>query len=290
MRPQRNKRAITPNALLCVSLFFLSAAFFSTSAEATRAAVHRGQASRRAHKHAHAGCLAHSSATLHARSASRPRAHVATRACHKAAAKDPNAKTKVSPTKPVRTATTEPISSSAPTPPSAQEAAATIAAVLNTPCQNTELTPEAANLPLVRAAVFCLINRERAADGRLPLAANAQLEEAAEGHTQELVQDDYFAHVTPGGETPVDRIRATGYIPGPSVGYVIGENLAWGTYALGTPQAIVTAWMSSPGHRANILEGQYTETGIGVTPAVPASLGEGQPGATFAQEFAVIKE
>jgi uncharacterized protein YkwD len=170
-------------------------------------------------------------------------------------------------------------------PPSA---AATIAAVLASPCQNTELLPEAANIPLVRAAVLCLINRERANNGIAPLVPDAQLEAAAEGHCAELIADDYFAHVSPSGETPVDRIRTTGYIPSPDDGYVIGENLAWGTYELSTPKAIVAAWIASPEHLANILEGQYAQTGIGVTPAVPSSLADGAPGASYAQEFGVI--
>jgi len=169
-----------------------------------------------------------------------------------------------------------------------QHSAATIAAVLATPCQNTELTPEAADIALVRAAVLCLINRKRAEAGESPLVTSPRLEQAAEEHGQELVADDYFAHVSPSGETPVDRIRATGYIPNPGVGYVIGENLAWGTYQLSTPQAIVSAWIGSPGHLANILEAKYQDTGIGVTPAVPPSLAPGAPGATYAQEFGVI--
>lgn len=166
--------------------------------------------------------------------------------------------------------------------------AATIAAVLATPCANTELMPQAENLELIRAAILCLINRERAQNGESPLKINQQLEQAAQGHSRELISANYFAHVSPSGLTPVERIRATGYIPGPQAGYVIGENLAWGTYALATPAAIVAAWIASPGHLANILEGQYRETGIGVTPEVPPSLGNGSPGATYAQEFGVI--
>jgi uncharacterized protein YkwD len=173
---------------------------------------------------------------------------------------------------------------------SATAHAATIAAILASTCQNTELTPEAGNIALVRASVLCLINRKRAENGELPLSTNPQLEEAAEEHCQELVADDYFAHVSPSGETPVDRIRDLGYIPNSDVGYVIGENLAWGTYQLSTPQSIVAAWIASPGHLANILETQYTETGIGIMPAVPASLGDGAPGATYGQEFGVIIE
>jgi uncharacterized protein YkwD len=148
--------------------------------------------------------------------------------------------------------------------------------------------PEAGNVEIVKAAVLCLINRKRAENNENPLEPAPQLEQAAEGHCQELIADDYFAHVSPSGETPVERIRLTGYIPSPSDGYVIGENLAWGTYQLATPQAIASAWFASPGHLANILEAQYRQTGIGVTPAVPESLGAGAPGATYAQEFGVI--
>ena len=166
--------------------------------------------------------------------------------------------------------------------------AATIAAVLATPCEDTGLQPEPGNLAAVRAAVLCLINRERAEHGEEPLSLNRRLQRAAEEHDQELVAEDYFAHVSPSGETPAQRIGATGYIPGPSAGYVIGENLAWGTLGLSTPQAIVEAWIASPGHLANILEGQYRDTGIAVVPSTPPSLGDGQPGATYAQEFGVV--
>ncbi len=192
-----------------------------------------------------------------------------------------------------KTAAPSPAAASEPSsavtqPTSSQRVAATIAAVLATPCQNTEVTPEAANIGLVRAAVLCLINRKRAENSESPLVSSPELEHAAESHCEELIADDYFAHISPSGETPVDRIRETGYIPGPSVGYVIGENLAWGTYQLSTPQAIVSAWIASPGHLANILEAQYRDTGIAITPAVPESLAPGAPGATYAQEFGVI--
>jgi uncharacterized protein YkwD len=175
------------------------------------------------------------------------------------------------------------------TPASAGEGhAASIATVLSAPCPNTELTPEAGNLALIRAAILCLVNRERAQNGISPLRLSDQLDRAAEGHSHELIASDYFAHVSPSGETPVERIRATGYLPSPSDGYVIGENLAWGTYGLSTPQAIVSAWIASPEHLANILESQYRETGVGVVAQVPASLAGGAPGATYTQEFGVI--
>jgi uncharacterized protein YkwD len=166
--------------------------------------------------------------------------------------------------------------------------AATIANVLATPCQNTQLTPEPANLALVRAAVLCLINTERAQNGREPLQPDPRLEAAAESHGKEMVSLDYFDHIAPSGESPVDRVRGTGYIPNTEVGYVIGENLAWGTLTLSTPEAIVKAWIASPEHLANILEAKYQQTGIDVRPELPAALAEGVQGALYTQEFGVI--
>ncbi len=166
--------------------------------------------------------------------------------------------------------------------------ASTIAIVLATPCENTELTPAPDNLELVRKAVECLINRKRAENNEAPLASNAPLEQAAEAHNRDMVGGDYFQHVSPTGATPVARVRAAGYIPNSAVGYVIGENLAWGTLELATPQAIVEAWIASPAHLANILEGRYRDTGISVVPEVPAALAGGEPGAIYTQEFGTI--
>ena len=167
-------------------------------------------------------------------------------------------------------------------------AEAALARVLATPCQDAQLQPEPGNVQLIRASVLCLINRERAQNGAQPLRPEAQLQVAAEAHAQDLLARNYFDHVAPGGATPVDRVRATGYLPGPPAGYVIGENLAWGTLSLATPQAIVSAWIASPGHLANILEGQYRDTGIAIIPQVPVSLANGAAGATYVQEFGVI--
>jgi uncharacterized protein YkwD len=166
--------------------------------------------------------------------------------------------------------------------------ASAIARVLATSCQNVQVMPESADIPAVRSAVLCLINRLRAQHGESPLTVNPDLEQAAEAHAQEMISLDYFDHVSPSGLTPVGRVRATGYIPSPLVGYVIGENLAWGTLSLATPEAIVAAWTASPGHLANILESQYRDTGVGVVPQAPGMLANGAPGATYAQEFGVI--
>ncbi len=168
-------------------------------------------------------------------------------------------------------------------------AASTIASVLATPCENTELMPQAGNLEQVRTATLCLVDQERARNNELPLRFNAQLEQAAQQHSEQMVGEDYFAHVAPNGETPLDRVQATGYIPNAQVGYTIGENIAWGTLYLATPNAIVAAWIASPEHLANILNSEYLDTAIGVDPTAPASLAGGQAGAVYTQVLGVIK-
>jgi uncharacterized protein YkwD len=172
-------------------------------------------------------------------------------------------------------------------PPSTE--AATIENVLATACQNTELTPEPGNLPQIEGATLCLINQERARNDELPLQPNPQLTQVAQQHSEDMVAGDYFSHTTPSGETQLDRVLASSYIPNSQVGYTIGENIAWGTLYLATPSSIVAAWIASPEHLANILTSAYRDSGIGVYPAAPASLADGQPGAIYTQEFGVIQ-
>ena len=155
-------------------------------------------------------------------------------------------------------------------------------------CANTNVTPQPSNLGLVRAAVLCLVDQERESHGEPALQPNAALARAAEGHSRAMAEQDYFSHVAPNGETPLQRMRASGYLTNPEDGYVVGENIAWGTLWLATPQAIVSAWMASPGHRANILDAAYRETGVGVSPHPPASLAEGQAGALYTQDFGTV--
>ncbi len=155
-------------------------------------------------------------------------------------------------------------------------------------CPNANLTPQPSNLGLVRAAVLCLVDQERASHGEPALQPSAALGRAAQDHSRDMAEQDYFSHVAPNGETPLERMRASGYLPSSEDGYVVGENIAWGTLWLATPQAIVSAWMASPGHRANILDAAYRETGIGVFPHAPASLAEGQAGAIYTQDFGTV--
>jgi uncharacterized protein YkwD len=156
-------------------------------------------------------------------------------------------------------------------------------------CSNAGLMPAAENLKLIRRATLCLINRERARHGERPLRANARLRRAAQAHSESMAFDDYFEHVGPRGQTPLARMRAVGYVSRRELSFEVGENIAWGTLSLATPRAIVATWMASPGHRANILDPRYRETGIGVSPHPLSSRAHGQPGAIYTQDFGVVK-
>lgn len=169
-----------------------------------------------------------------------------------------------------------------------QAAASQLASLASSPCPDTTLMPSGGDVELIRASIYCLVNRERARDGENPLRSDGDLRDAAQHHSEDMLARSYFDHNSPGGETLLDRLHASGYIYSSRIGYVVGENIAWGTLSLATPKAIVEAWMASPGHRANILDASYHETGIGVAPSVPRSLGEDQPGGMYTQDFGVI--
>lgn len=149
------------------------------------------------------------------------------------------------------------------------------------PCANTTITPDAANLELVRAALLCLHNQIRVQAGLPTLKDNAKLRKAAAGHSNDMVNDGFFDHTSPNGDTFVDRIIGAGYAKR-NDGWTIGENLAWGTGELSTPQAIMDAWMNSAGHKANIVKKSYKEVGIAVRIGVPT---DGTVGATVTADF-----
>jgi uncharacterized protein YkwD len=96
-----------------------------------------------------------------------------------------------------------------------------------------------------------------------------------------MVSRRYFEHTTPSGRTMVDRILATGYVSA-NDGWLLGENLEWGTGGLATPRGAMRAWLASPPHRENLLKRGYREVGIGVALGVPTGGGDG---ATYTVDF-----
>ena len=153
-------------------------------------------------------------------------------------------------------------------------------------CANANVRPTRANLEIVRAAVLCLHNAERARHGLPRLSENPRLRRAAARHTAHMVEARFFDHTSPAGSTMVDRIRRTGYTSG-TRGWSIGENIAWGTGRLATAAQIQRSWMNSPGHRANILQRAFREIGIGIGTGVPVRVSASQSGATYTADFGV---
>lgn len=110
---------------------------------------------------------------------------------------------------------------------------------------------------LTRGGIISQTNKERANNGKTKLTENKMLDRSAQVKADDLLKRQYFAHTAPDGKTVSDLVATQGYA------YIkIGENLALGNFA--SDEEVVTAWMNSPGHRANILDSQFTEIGVGV--------------------------
>jgi uncharacterized protein YkwD/uncharacterized membrane protein required for colicin V production len=114
-----------------------------------------------------------------------------------------------------------------------------------------------------------LVNQERQKAGLNPLAADPELTEVARRHSADMFARGYFAHDTPEGLTPFDRMRAA------NVRFITaGENLALAP----TLSVAHTGLMNSPGHRANILRKEFGRVGIGI-------MDGGMRGLMVSQEF-----
>jgi uncharacterized protein YkwD/stress response protein SCP2 len=130
------------------------------------------------------------------------------------------------------------------------------------------LTPDA--LSRTAAEVLALTNAERGRAGLPPLAVDPLLTAAAQAHCADMIARDFYDHVSPDGTRPWDRAAAAG-----SRLRTIGENIACGQRS---PAEVVEGWMSSPGHRANILKRDFAHLGIGFA-------GGGRAGTYWAQLF-----
>ncbi len=119
--------------------------------------------------------------------------------------------------------------------------------------------------PTYEQQVLTLVNQRRASWATCgsqsyppvpPLTWNQSLGNAARGHSIDMADKNYFSHTSADGRTFVQRIVKAGYYP-----YLaLGENIAAG-YT--TPSAVVSGWMSSPGHCANIMSANFKEVGVG---------------------------
>jgi uncharacterized protein YkwD len=123
--------------------------------------------------------------------------------------------------------------------------------------------------PALEAKMLELVNKERTSRGLKPLQADPEMTFVARAHSKDMFARGYFAHFSPEGTDPFDRMDAAG------VKYrAAGENLALAQ----TVEMAHTNLMNSPGHKANILNPAYGRLGIGV-------LDGGYYGLMISQEF-----
>jgi len=140
-------------------------------------------------------------------------------------------------------------------------------APVGTPATSTGST---CNLADFRASVLARINQVRASgancgnDGvfaaAAPLTWNDKLTAAAEGHSQDMAAKNYFSHTSADGRTLAERVTATGY-----AWSTLGENIAAGYPGV---NAVMDAWIASPGHCANLMNAGFAEVGVVCVPGV----------------------
>ncbi|ANZ20568.1 transmembrane protein [Streptomyces noursei ATCC 11455] len=117
------------------------------------------------------------------------------------------------------------------------------------------------------ARVLELVNKERGKAGCSPLTLNAKLTKAAQAHSKDMADHHNMSHTGSDGSDPGARLTSAGYHWNS-----YGENVAYG-YT--TPESVMVGWMSSAGHKRNILDCSFKEIGVGLA----------QPGNYWTQDF-----
>lgn len=132
-------------------------------------------------------------------------------------------------------------------------------------------------------AMLCLTNYARSHSGLKPLVPNRLLNRAGQEKLAADVSCGDFSH-SPCGK-PFQSVFGS-YLAGASwytIGYTIGENIAWGTGEYGTPRQAMNSWLNSPEHLRNILDVAFHDLGIG---CLAGQRFQGMTGATlWSQEF-----
>lgn len=125
-----------------------------------------------------------------------------------------------------------------------------------TQCFTGSASASTVDISSMEHKVLDLVNTERVNNGLNPLVWNEQLAEVARAHSYDMAARNFFDHNNPDGLSPFERIANYG------IQYsVAAENIAEGQ---SSPEAVMQAWMNSPGHRENILNPSLTELGVGL--------------------------
>ena len=124
-------------------------------------------------------------------------------------------------------------------------------------------TASATDNATYRWRLYLAINEVRTAHGLHPLHLSTGLRGAAQRHSNDMVDRDYFSHTSPTGSTLYRRVARSDFQTYGS--WWAAENLAWGTGTIGTPRYTVKMWMASSTHRAILLSSSYGWVGVGRT-------------------------
>ena len=127
---------------------------------------------------------------------------------------------------------------------------------------------------VIQSEIISLTNSERAQNNVKTLSENKKLNAAAQAKANDMVMRGYFAHQGPDGKEPWTWIQAAGY----DYRYA-GENLA---VRFVDSKDVVSGWMASPTHRANMVKPVYTDIGVGIA----QGMYKGQPATFVVQYFA----
>ena len=175
---------------------------------------------------------------------------------------EPTSQATTAPAAPGAPASTEPATPEAPTStePATPEATA-----------SPSTTDTAAPASAAVASVLALVNSERGKVGCSALTLNEKLSKAAQDHSADMAAHQNMSHTGSDGSDPGQRITAAGYSWS-----AYGENVAYG---YSTPEQVMAGWMSSPGHKRNILDCGFKEIGVGLA----------QPGSYWTQDFGTAR-
>ncbi|MFF8974236.1 CAP domain-containing protein [Streptomyces sp. NPDC014995] len=121
------------------------------------------------------------------------------------------------------------------------------------------------------ARIVALVNSERGKAGCSPVTLDAKLSKAAQAHSADMASHRNMSHTGSDGSNPGERITRAGYN-----WKTYGENVAYG---YSTPEQVMAGWMSSPGHKRNILTCGFKNIGVGLA----------QPGNYWTQDFGTAR-
>ena len=110
---------------------------------------------------------------------------------------------------------------------------------------------------LLKSKIIAETNLQRQSNGLPALKENIPLDNAASGKANDMFKNQYFEHESPSGIDPGELVSGYGY------DYIVaGENLILGNFS--SEKEVVENWMASPGHKENILNSRYAETGVAI--------------------------